>query len=113
MWIKSFSELLPRSAKQIDDALITLEDAMMVQQSFLGDTHFSSLQKHQQQHNQHLTAPAQGSSDTNGPSNNTSRSQRPQVLQQPALRNASVQCSCPSATPATMALQEYHSPTWH
>jgi hypothetical protein len=32
--------LLPRSAKQIDDTLITLEDEMMEQQSVLGDTHF-------------------------------------------------------------------------
>jgi hypothetical protein len=40
MRIKSFSVLLPRSAKQIDDALITLEDAMMVQQTVLGDTHY-------------------------------------------------------------------------
>jgi hypothetical protein len=43
MQIKSFSVLLPRSAKQIDDALITLEDAMMVQQSVLGHTHKAAL----------------------------------------------------------------------
>jgi uncharacterized protein YabE (DUF348 family) len=39
MRIKSFSVLLPRSTKQIDDALITLEYAMMVQTSVLGERH--------------------------------------------------------------------------
>jgi hypothetical protein len=56
--------------------------------------------QHQQQNNQHLAALAQGSRGTSGPSNNTSSSLRIQVLEQPALHNASAQCSCSNATPA-------------